>query len=585
MPPGRGTRSPCECRRALRRIWRGLAGVALSVGLLAGLPGCSDAPQDRADLVFINGAEPETLDPALITAQRDFRIVGSLFEGLMTYDKAGRPQPGVAKASPEVSPDGLVYTFHLREDARWSNGDKVTAHDFLRSWRRTLYPGTASEYAYQLHYIKNAKAFNSKEGNVLLRGIEAFPGIAPEQAAADPRAFFAALPEVLSWCVEHREDDLGVRAPDEETLVVTLENPTRFFIDLCAFPTLLPIHLPSMREAGRDWIKPGKLVGNGPYVITHWRINDRVRIEKNPLYWNRDNLTLATIDILPISDPNTALNFFCTGAADLMMDKEMIPVSVTDQLKNKDYYHAAKFLGTYFVRMNVTRPPFDDPQVRAAFAHAVDKKRIEKINRNGEESAFSLTPPGTGENYQPPPGLEFNPEKARRLLAEAGYPGGKGFPLVYYLNGRKSDHAIAIELQNMWRKELGVEVLIKKQEYKVYLESMRKLDYDLCRSSWVGDYNDPNTFLDMFVTGGGNNRTGWSDSSYDKLIARAGRELNGEKRYGTFREAEKLLISEGIPIIPIYYYVGVQFYHPDRLGGVEANLMDDHPFKEMFWKR
>ncbi len=521
--------------------------VWLPLSILLCLCGACDRREDRADLVFLNGAEPETLDPALITGQPEGRIANALFEGLVAFDAKGHPEPGVAERW-GISQDGLRYTFHLRQDAQWSNGDPVTAHDFVASWQRTLSPATGSEYAYQLHYLKNGRAF--QEGTL---------------------TDFSKV---------------GVRADGDHVLEVELENPTPFFIDLCAFVTLLPVHVRSVEAAGEDWVKPEHLIGNGAYRLASWRINDRIRLEKNPQYWNRDAVSMRSIDVLPASRANTAFNFYASGQADLIMDKGLVPPALLGELRKRPDYHAAPFLGTYFLRFNTTRKPFDDARVRRAFSLVVDRKRIvDKITRAGEIPAGSLVPPGTA-GYDPPPGPPSDSELARSLLAEAGYPGGGGFPVVYYLYSEgELNEAIAVELQNMFQLELGVKIELSRQEWKVYLNSMGRLDYDLCRSSWVGDYLDPNTFLDMFVTEGGNNRTGWGHPRYDFLISAAAAELDHGKRFDLLRQAEHLLISEQVPICPLYFYVGIQFYAPDRLGGVEANLLDEHPLRKLYWKK
>ena len=509
------------------------------------LAGCGSAFQ-RADLVFLNGAEPETLDPALITGQPEGRIAGALFEGLTTFDAAANPVPGVAERW-EISEDRRVYTFHLRPDARWSNGDPVTAGDFLRSWRRVLDPETGSEYASQLHHVHNGRAFNQGQ----LRDFS----------------------------------QVGVRVLDPATLEVTLENPTPYFLSLCAFTTLLPVHISSLQRFGDDWTKPGKLVSNGAYALTDWRINDRIRLAKNPHYWNRDKVSMRTVDILPISKATTAFNFYASGQADLLMDKGLVPNQLLDELKKRSDFHAAPFLGVYFLRFNCTRPPFIDPRVRRAFALVIEKQLLaDKITRAGEKPAPSLTPPGTG-GYEPPPGLPRDPVEARKLLAQAGYPGGKGFPRISYLYSEgELNEGLAVEIQAMFQRELGVPIDLQRQEWKVYLRSMSSLDYDLCRASWVGDYNDPNTFLGCFVTGDGNNRTGWSNPQYDALIADAAREPDPQRRFEFFRQAEHLLVSQQAPICPLYYYVGIQFYDGKRLGGIQANLLDEHPLKAMYWK-
>ena len=509
------------------------------------LTACSHTAH-RADLVFLNGAEPETLDPAAITGQPEGRIAGALFEGLTTFNSEGKPVPGTA-ATWDISADGRVYTFHLRGGARWNNGEKVTAFDFVHSWRRTLAPETGSEYASQLFYLRNGRAFN--EGKLL------------------------------------DFSQVGVRASEAATLVVTLENPTSFFLDLCAFVTLMPVHLSTVEHFGDDWTKPGNIVGNGAYTLTQWRVNDQIRLTKNPYYWNRDQVAMRTIDILPISKANTAFNFYAAGQADLMMDKGLVPNQLLDALRQRPDFHAAPFLGTYFLRFNCARGPFKDLRVRKAFSLVIEKPLlVEKITRAGEKTAFSLVPPGTA-GYEPPPGLSRNVKQAQALLAEAGYSGGSGFPRVTYLYSEgELNEGLAVELQGMFKRDLGVRIELQRQEWKVYLRSMGSLDFDICRSSWVGDYNDPNTFLSMFVTGDGNNRTGWGKPRFDALIAAAARENDPSRRFDCFRQAERLLISDEAPICPLFYYVGIQFYDAERLGGIQANLLDEHPLKAMFWK-
>ncbi len=500
----------------------------------------------RADLVFVNGAEPETLDPAIITGQPEGRVVNALFEGLCAYDENGQAVPGVAERW-EVSADGKTYTFHLRSDAKWSDGSPLTAEDFVASWRRTLTPSTGSQYNYQLFPIKNAQAF-----------------------------------------AEGKLDDftqVGVRAADARILVVELENPTPYFIQLCAFPTLHPVPVRRIEQFGDDWVKPGKLVGNGAYALESWRINDKIRLHKNPHYWDRARVALETIDVLPISDANVAFNFYASGLADLLMDKGLAPPALLEDLKKREDFHAAPFLGIYFLRYNCAKGPFTDERVRRAFSLTVDKKRIvEKITRAGELAAPGFVPPGIP-GYEGTEGLGYDPEEARQLLAEAGFPDGEGFPNVTYLYSKSElNEAIAVELQSMWREELGVNVNLARQEWKVYLNSLSLLDYDIARSSWVGDYPDPNTFLDMFLTGGGNNRTGWSSADYDRLIGEAARELDPNRRFQILRQAEDLLVRQAVPICPIYYYVGIQLYDPSKLGGIHANVLDEHPLRRIYRK-
>lgn len=511
--------------------------------LALGLAGCG-AGRERADLVFINGVEPESLDPAIISGQPEGRLVMALFEGLTSRDAGGAIGPGMAERW-EISPDGLEYTFHIREAARWSNGDAVTAHDFANSWERTLNPATTSPYSELLFYVDGA-----------------------EDYAKGALGDFSRV---------------GVRAIDDRTLRVRLRAPTPFFLELCAFQTHYSVHLPSIARHGIDWIKPGKLVSNGAYRLVEWRINDRIRLEANPHYWRAASVRLKTVEALPISQATTAFNFYSTGVADLTLDKGVVPPMLLDELRKRPDCHTAPILAAYFYRFNVTRKPFDDARVRRAFAMALDKGFIvARITRNGEPPAGSLTPPGI-RGYDPPAGVPHDPGAARALLAEAGYPGGSGFPPVGLLfNSTEQDEEIAVAVQDMFRRELGVRIELRRQEWKVYLNSLNRIDFDMARSTWVADYPDPNSFVDCFVTGRGNNRTGWSNARYDELVDRANRTLDPAARFALMRQAEEILVAGDVPIVPAFHYVGVKLYDPDRIGGIVMNPIDEYPIREMF---
>lgn len=506
--------------------------------------GCS-RKSSSAEFTYVNGPEPESLDPAIITGQSEMRLVSALFEGLTARNSKGEVEPGMAE-SWKLSSDGKTYQFYLRS-ATWSNGDPVLAKDFASSWERALHPLTASKYAELLYPIENAQRFN-----------------------------------------EGKMDDfskVGVRVIEDRILEVRLENPTPFFLDLCAMPTLYPVHHPTLKSEGRNWIKPGRLISNGAYLLEDWRIDDRVLLKKNPRYWRSETVRFEKIAALTTSSATTAFNLFYSGKVDLVMDKSLIPSLMLDHLRKKTYFHSNPFLGTYFYRFNVTQKPFDQKKVRQAFALALDKKRIvEKITRAGEPIASSLTPPGV-QGYTPPQGLLENGALAQKLLAEAGYPQGKGFPTVSILyNSSEQNQQIAVEIQAMWKEILGVNVTLRNQDWKVYLNSLDQLDFEIARSSWVGDYNDANTFLDCFVTGRGNNRTGWSHPAYDRLMSQSAAEMNPAARAVLLKQAEEILVEQELPIIPIYHYVGMALYHPERLGGFYSNVVDDHPLRELYWK-
>lgn len=532
-----------QARRGRSRLKSGLHWVFAFAFCALILCGC--VPHERrADLVIVNGAEPESLDPAIIVGVSEMRIVSALFEGLTRLNpKTVVPEPSLADRW-DISPDGLIYTFHIRSNAVWSTGEPITADDFVYSWIRALDPATASDYAGQLYYIKNGEAFNA--GKI-----------------KDPNL-------------------VGVHAVDAHTLRVELNHPTAFFLDLCAFQTLSIVPRWTIEKYGDRWLAARPLPSSGAYELVDWRLNDRVRLKKNPRYWDAANTQLEVVDFLPIGLPNTALSLYETGAADVIWDKDLLPTEQFDIIKNRPDSHTFSYLGTYFFRFNLTRKPFDDVRVRQALALAIDRDRlVRRVTKAGERPADHLTPDGTA-NYHPPHGLGYDPVLARKLLAEAGYPGGKNFPRFQYMfNGAaggaaKIHEMIAVELQQMWRENLGIEMDLQQVEMKVLYADQSQMDYDVSRSSWIGDYNDANTFLGMFTSDDGNNRTGWKNARYDELIQQANLQTDKKKREQLFQEAEKIL-NEEVPIVPLYFYSGFNLFDPKKVEGIYPNILDHHP--------
>ena len=504
------------------------------------LTSCQTRP--RADLVLCNGAEPQTLDPALVSGQLEGRLCAALYEGLTRKDAKGKAIPGAAEKW-TLSPDGRTYTFTLRKDLQWSNGDPFTAEDFRYSWLRALHPSTASPYAEILFFIAGAEDYHSGRTS----------------------------PETV-----------GIWVINPSTLQVQLLNPTPFFPSLISFSTYLPVHRGTLEKSGDRWTRPENWVGNGPYRLLDWNINDRVSLVKNQKYHHPENIQLNRIDALSIARASTAFNLYYSGQADLLLDKGMIPSLILPKLRGRPDFHPGPLLATYFYRFNVTRPPFNDQRIRRAFALAMDKEAItEKVTRGGEPVAQALTPRGIN-GYQPPEGLSRDVETARGLLRQAGYPEGRGFPRVSILyNKSELNEQIAIEIQAQWKHDLGIEVDLRNQEWATYLRSLDTLDFDIARSSWVGDYEDPNTFLDCFVTDRGNNRTGWSNAQYDSLLASALSEPNPGKRFQILQKAETLLVTEALPIIPIYHFVGCLMFNTSSWVGLFPNLLDEHPLSEI----
>ncbi len=529
-------------RRKSDPLFPGLDEVRALLFLILGvllLTGCSHH-EPRADIVILNGAEPESLDPAIATGQPDLRIITALFEGLTRLNpKTATPIPALAQTW-DISPDGTVYTFHLRTNAVWSTGEPITAEDVVYSWRRVANPATAADYAGQLFFVKNAEAINMGKEKDLTQ--------------------------------------LGARALDAHTLRVELIGPTPFFLDLCACRALYAVPRHWIEKYGDRWLMERPLPTGGQYLLEAWRIHDKIRIRKNPRHWDAGSVMNEVIDLLPVDATATALNLYESGQADIIWDKTLIPTELMDVLKDRPDCNRFDYLGSYFFRFNITRKPFDDVRVRKALALCVDKKRlVDKIMRSGERIASCLTPPGTA-NYQAPEGLGYDPALGRKLLAEAGYPGGKGFPAFHYLFNTAEQHKqIAVEMQQMWKQELGIHMELRQTEWKVYLAAQSTLDFDTTRSSWIGDYNDPNTFLDMFMSNNGNNRTGWKSERYDALLRAGNSTLDKEKRAKILAEAESLLVHDDLPIVPLFFYVGIEFFDPKKIGGIYPNVLDEHP--------
>jgi oligopeptide transport system substrate-binding protein len=328
-----------------------------------------------------------------------------------------------------------------------------------------------------------------------------------------------------------------------------------------------------VEEHGPDWVKPQNIITNGPYRLEARRLRDRIRLVKNPHYWGAENVGLEVVDALPIKSETTALNMYLEGQLDWIIT---VPNTIIPILKQREDFHAAPALITYFYRLNVKKPPLDNVLVRRALNAAMNKREIvEQVTRAGQIPARSLVPPGmTG--YVGAEGGEFNVAEARRLLAEAGYPNGRGLPTIEILYNTNEGHrAIAEVIQQQWKQNLGIDIELRNLEWGVYLDTVTNTQYQVARAGWIADYPDPNTFLDMWLTGGPQNNTNWSNPEYDDLIRQAGMEADPEKRLRILHEAEAILMEEQ-PIIPIYFYVTTNMVQP-RVKGFHRNVMDIHP--------
>lgn len=496
-------------------------------------------------LLIGNGTDPEDLDPQITTGLPEHRIHMALFEGLVNHDPVNlQPIPGVAE-SWEISDDGLSYTFHLRSNARWSNGDPVTADDFVFSYRRMLTPSFGAEYAYMLYVVENAQLYHQGELTDFSK--------------------------------------VGFVAQDPHILRISLKAPTPYFLSLINHNSWYPVHPPTILKygpadrLGTRWTRPGNHVGNGPFVLLDWNVSDVVVVEKNPLYWDSNHVKLKEIRFLSIENRVTEERAFLSGQLHLT---DSVNANSLDRLRRErpDHLLLEPWLGTYYYILNTKVPPLDRKEVRMALNLAIDRTAIvESITKGGQLPAYHFTPPNTA-GYTSRSRLQENLSRARELLAQAGYPDGRGFPSLPLLyNTSEAHRPIAEAIQDMWKRNLNIEVRLENQDWKVYLQSRSLGDFSISRAGWIGDYNDPNTFLDLFTRSSGNNHTGWSNSQYDALIAQAGRTLNPLERHELFQEAETILIEE-LPIIPIYFYVRAYLKHPS-VRSWHANILDLHPYK------
>ena len=496
--------------------------------------------QTPQHLRMSNGAEPETLDPQLMKGVTENRIALGLFEGLVTNHPTDLSiQPGVAE-SWEITDGGLTYTFKLRSDAKWSDGKPITSTDFIVSWKRLLSKETAAEYVYQIFPVKNAEAY--------LKG------------------------KVKEF------SEVGVKAIDDHTLKITLHQPCPYFLDLCAFSTLAPVRVDVINNFGETWTRPDHMVCNGPYILDSWKQREAIVLKKNPHYWDHDFVKLEKITILPYDDVETAYQLFLKEEIHWI---NSVPQTRIDEVRQHADYYVEPYLGSYFYRFNCTKKPFDNKLVRKALSLAINREHITKhITKAGQKPATFFCPPTAG--YQPVKGMAYNPDLAKQTLAKAGYPNGEGFPEVELMfNTSEAHKQVAEAICQQWKDTLGITIKLHNKEWKMYLQDMTSIKYDIMRSGWIGDYNDPNTFFDMFITDGGNNRTGWSNEEYDRLLKQSQSEQDHKKRLSIFQDMERILVEQEFPIMPIYMYV-YQGMISERVLGIEHNIRDVHPYQYMW---
>lgn len=487
-------------------------------------------------------SEPRDLDPHLCSGSNETKIALNLFEGLVGKNpKDLKIIPGVSSKW-KVSADKKKITFYLRKDANWSNGEPVRAQDFIYSWSRLLTPATAAEFANFGFLFKNGKAYY--EGKITDIG------------------------------------NVGFKAVDDYTLVVELENPSPYFLALLAHPALFALPQKTIEKFGARWSRPENIVTNGPFLLDKWKTNEVIALKKNPKHWDVKNIKPDVVNVRFVSKSDTEEKMFRAGELHVtaQVPIEKIPFWETDPSHSLQKH---PYLGVYYYWLNVAKPPLNNPLVRKALNLAVDRTVItHKITLVKQIEAQFFTPPGTGgftpKAILPKDGSRI--KEAQKLLAEAGFPNGKGLPKIELLYNTDEGHKkIAEAIQQMWKQNLGIEVGLVNQEWKVLLDNQNLKNFMILRGGWIADYNDPNSFLEMFTTNHTNNYVGWANSEYDKKIALAAKELDLKKRNALFQDAENILLNE-LPVVPIYIYTRVYLKKPS-VEGWFANIEDYRTFK------
>ena len=566
-----------------RKLLSLLLAGAMVVGLLAGCGGGTQGTEETGGqspapgtespsgeeptgefVININiASEPQTIDPALNTAVDGAVMLQHMFEGLMRWNDSGVETPGSdgqlhnAEIGPGqaesyesvINDDGTAtYTFHLRDGITWSDGQPVTANDFVFAWQRLVDPETAADYSYMIGDVVNANAIINGE--------------------MDP-------------------SELGVSAPDDSTFVVTLNNDIPYFLEICAFPACFPVREDVVSNA--EWTyTPETYISNGPYVMSERVTNSHISMVPNEHYWDFESLGPDTITFHMMDDANAMISGYRSGDLDYI---ENMPVDEIPTLLASGELKIVDYLSTYYVCFQNQLEPFDDPRVREAFTLAIDRTYlVNNISQTGEVEAGAYVPNGVygaegatgpifreeeggGDYYDPSAeAYEANCERARQLLAEAGYPNGEGFPVVEYLYNTDDRHqAIAEALQNMWETELGVDVTLRNEEWNSFLETRKQGDYSIARNGWTADYNDPMSFLDMFLTGGGNNDAKYENPEYDALIAQAKAETDATTRWQLLHDAEDMLMGDWA-VAPLFYYTHKFMMNDDIQGAYYSPL-------------
>nr|WP_154324888.1 oligopeptide ABC transporter substrate-binding protein OppA [Pantoea sp. 201603H] len=502
----------------------------------------------KQELVKGNSAEPQSLDPNKIEGVPEANISRDLFEGLAISNEQGTVIPGVAESWDNK--DFKVWTFHLRKDAKWSNGEPVTAQDFVYSWQRLADPKTASPYSSYLQY-----------GHIV------------------------NVDDVIAG--KKTPDTLGIKAIDDHTLEVTLSEAVPYFYKLLINPAMSPVYKPAVEKFGDKWTQPQNIVTNGAFKLQEWIVNEHIVMVRNTNYWDNANTKLDKVTFLPISSEVTDANRYRSGGSD--MTSNYLPIELFQKLRKEtpNEVHIDPYLCTYYYEINNKKPPFNDARVRTALKLGLDRDIIvNKVKGQGDLPAYSFTPPYTdGIKLAQPEWFTWSQEKrnaeAKRLLAEAGYTADK--PLTFNLLYNTSDlhKKLAIAAASIWKKNLGVNVKLENQEWKTFLDTRHQGNFDVARAAWCADYNEPTSFLNIMVTGGSSNTSFYSDAAFDKAIADSLKVSSEEERSKIYQQAEQILDKDSA-IAPVYYYVNTRLVKPWVGGYTGKDVMDNVYDKNLY---
>ncbi|GAA5496250.1 hypothetical protein Rhal01_02433 [Rubritalea halochordaticola] len=589
---------------------------------------------NREDILIMgNGNEPKGLDPHRVSGVTESKILRALFEGLVQDDPVHDKSqlPGAAESWTH-NEDKSVWTFNLRKNAKWSDGTPVTSEDFVFAYHRMLRPETASPFVEMLYFLKNAKQYNRSELGFILCGQDPnFPvkwdtlkeiAFQPSEDAENQyaktgldnlklkdlesiKANLASFPWpdtistetqnlILDRLIEYRQAEgvdlwdkahVGVTALDDYTLKLELRGPTTFLPQLTKHFTWYPVPKHLIMDLGKgdmsayftEWTSPENMVSNGPFQLKSWRMNHSVDTERNPHYWDAENVKLDGVRFLPINNLYTEARMF--------MDEQVhitsgLPSEVIDEIKVKqpELLRQDIYVGCIFYRCNTKRKPLDDVRVREALSLCIDKNTISEKILRGYKPAYAITPPMEG--YDPPHVIDYDIEKARKLLADAGYPNGEGFPRIKILiASRETARTMAEAVQASFLENLNINVEIENKEWAAYLTAMHEGDYDIAGGGWIGDYLDPLTFLEMWTEGNANNNTGFADANFEGKLKVAGKIADEEARFTKLQEAERIFL-ESHAIMPVAWYSRNYLIHP-AVKNYTPLLLDNHPYKQI----